>query len=192
MNTRVLGTLTMIGGLAGVLFAVRLVLWPEITSKPGDMLGQSLNLLWQLGNLCLVLGILRLNVTGTGRLARGLTYVPLATAVLGVVVTAALVVGRPLPLPIAILTILGGLAGFIIIGVLALRARRWEGWRRFVLLAYPGAYLLAGLLRLVSISLPPSLFVALASIIIGYAVLSSNPASSGETARVAVNPSPTS
>ena len=75
MNTRVLGALCIIGGAAYLITGLRFF----VAGGPiEDLLGVVLSSIWALGGICGLLGMLAARVTGTNRVVRALSYLPVA------------------------------------------------------------------------------------------------------------------
>jgi hypothetical protein len=131
-----------------------------------------------MGGLCGLLGMSMTYATGTGRIAQavlglpaiGLGLVIIDTAI-GLIASSPLSPFSDLPLPLSAVSRLLLLAGFLVVTVFVLRAKRWTGWSRFA----PPAVLLApfvGILfgSLLGIAFFQLVFIGLSWALIGLAV----------------------
>ena len=169
MNVRLLGTICILGALAIAAEGVRVLLG---RGDP-DPLTYILGLVGVVGTVCGVLGMRALRVTGSGRAGRWVLNLMLAAEVgAGFIALVSLFTGRgldPWPAMVGMVSIVAA----IVVGVLALRARQWEGWRKFAPMALPLAFVVPIVL---SIAGTPPVFLIAASVawlVIGYAVQSS-------------------
>lgn len=168
---RLMGALAMAGGLCYLVMSIAYL----VTGVEAGLFFDLLNVLWALGCLCGLAGIGLLGALGRGLFGRAALVVALlayAIAALdGVLILAGLYAGPDSPL--FAISRLGTLVGMLLVGIAALVARRWPGWRKFTPFAVPLAMpvaLLAGLAT--GGAVPITLFVGLAWLLIGYAVLS--------------------
>ncbi len=145
MNTRLLGTLCVIGSLIGLADSVRSVMNGEPLAQGlrfPDTITSISNVLGAIGALCGLLGFIALRGTGTKPIFRLLTYLPGVSYVASIILGLAVLTGL-LPLDannpvIIILASLGDLlspAAWLVIAILTIAAKSWHGWRRFVPLA---------------------------------------------------------
>lgn len=169
MNTRLLGTICILGALAIAAEGVRVLLG---RGDP-DPLTYILGLVGVVGTVCGVLGMRALQVAGSSWAGHGVLNLMLAAEVgAGFIALVSLVTGRsldPWPGVVGLVSIMAA----IVVGVLALRAGQWEGWRKFAPLALPLSLVLAIVL---SIAGTPPLFLIAASaawLVVGNAVQSS-------------------
>ncbi len=174
------GIITALGGalyfVAGLRFTADHTAYDRVTTV--------LTMVWLLGCLVGLAAIARLGVAGRGSL--GWTALALAFAGLGVVLLAWLIgfddpaaaEGGTLMAVGRVLTLLG----FLVLGIAAVRARRWTGWRRLA----PFFYLLAVVLGALSWGLAgvelTVAFIGLAWVGIGAAVATGGPNGDGRTA----------
>ena len=131
MNTRTLGTLCIVGSLIWGLDALR---WMVIGLDEFDTLGMIANAIWGAGGACAIVGMIRLNAVGANAIVRALAFVPIIGFLL-------LIVGNIMQLAGLVTTdtnMAAGLAwllqlvGTLLVAILAIAARNWQGWRRFV------------------------------------------------------------
>jgi hypothetical protein len=168
---RLMGALAMIGGLCYLVMSIAYLLTGVETGLLFDVLGT----LWSLSCLCGLVGIGLLGVLGRGLFGRvALVVALLAYAIAAldaVLILAGLYTGEGSPL--FALSRLGTLVGMLLVGIAALVAGRWPGWRKFTPFAVPLAMPLALLSGVLTSGLIPiTLFVGLAWLLIGYAVFS--------------------
>jgi hypothetical protein len=165
MNTRTLGTLCIVGGIIAVLDALRLLVFGL---PPFDTLSTIAHILWSIGSVCGLVGMIRLNVVGASAVVRALAFVPIIgflLLILGGILELATPI-TPETDPLAGIAWLVQLAGMLLIGILTIAAKTWHGWRRF-------APLLCIVLAPVALSLPRGLgtpFVFAAWVLLGYVV----------------------
>jgi hypothetical protein len=135
MNTRWLGILLVISSLIVMLNNFRTA---AIGVKPyTDTLGNVAYLLWGIGGVCGVIGLIRQNALGTNAIARAVGLLPLLGFVAFIVSSGLEVVGffrldDPLYMTLSGLAWMAVLAGMLVVGILTIAARTWRGWQRFV------------------------------------------------------------
>jgi len=172
LNARVLGTLCIIGGAAYLINGLRFFLAgvPLL-----DLLGVILSIIWAMGGICGVLGMLAARVTGTDRRVRALSYMPVAAFLSLLAGNVQQVLNPAFQFsPFILFGFLGLVAGMLVIGVLTVRASVWKGWTKvvpflpavmpFIGMAIGAAIGIAG----VNVSL-----VALSWMLLGYSVVTS-------------------
>ena len=169
---RLMGGLAMTGG---VLYAISGLFVDEAAATTPPWLSL-IGVIWALGCLCGLVGIGILGAVGRGLFGR----IALAIAVLAYAVAAldgllsAVGIFTVDTSPLFGISRLGTLVGMLLVGIAALVARRWPGWRTFSPFAVPLAVPVASGVFLVAgdsvIQVP--LFIGLAWLLIGYAVLS--------------------
>ena len=169
MNTRLVGTICILGALAVATEGVRVFLG---RGDP-DTLTYVLGLVGAMGTVCGVLGMRALRVAGSGRAGQwALNLMLAAEGGFGFIALLSLLTGRsldPWPAVVGMVSVMAA----IVVGVLALREKAWEGWRKFAPLALPLALVLAIALGIAG---TPPLFlisVSAAWLVNGYAVQSS-------------------
>jgi hypothetical protein len=168
---RLLGGLAIAGGLCYLAMGGYFL----VTGDDAGLLPNLLNVLWAVGALCGLVGIGMLGVLGRGlfgRIALALALLAYALAALdGFLILAGLFSSETSPL--FAVSRLGTLVGMLLVGIAALVARRWTGWRMLAPFAVPLAMPLAIVAGLVTGTLVPiPLFIGLAWLLIGYAVFS--------------------
>lgn len=167
---RLLGGLSFAGGLCYLVMSIGFL----VTGNETGLLFDLLNVLWALGCLCGLVGIGLLGALSRGLFGRIALAVALLAYALATLDGVLILVGiyPVIESPLFALSRLGILVGMLLVGIAALVARRWSGWRRFspfaVLLAMPLALLTGVLTGQPAITL----YVSLAWLLIGYAVLS--------------------
>jgi hypothetical protein len=135
MNTRWLGIMLVISSLIVMLNNFRTA---AIGIEPyTDTLGNVAYLLWGIGGVCGVIGLIRQNALGTNAIARAAGLLPLLGFV-AFILSSGLEVGGFIRLDDSLYMTLSGvawismLAGMLIVGILSIAARTWRGWRRFI------------------------------------------------------------
>lgn len=130
MNTRLLGTICMIGALVVTLDALR----ATAMGINIDTIGLITGTLWCIGCIAALIGLIRLNAVGSNTIARALVFLPIIGFVL-------LLLGNLLQLggaftmdnnPLADFGWLVQLPGMLVVGILVIAAKMWRGWQRFV------------------------------------------------------------
>ena len=167
---RLMGWLAVAGALCYIVGAI----W-VFRDSAETPLSSVLNLLWTLGSLCGLIGVGMLGVAGRnlfGRIALAVAMLAYALAALdGLLILIGVFTGEGSPL--FAVSRLGTLVGMTLLGVATLVARRWPGWRKFSPFAIPLAMPVALLVGLVTNgSIPIPLYIGIAWLIIGYAVIS--------------------
>ena len=167
----------LMGGLA-IAGAVCYIIGGFILLAAGDnsnFLANTLALAWTLGSICGLLGIGMLGAIGRGlfgRIALAVAILAYALAALdALLILIGIYTGEGSPL--FAISRLGTLVGMLLVGIAALVARRWPGWRKLspfaLLLALPLAIAVSATTGGV---IPIPVFICLAWLIIGYAVFS--------------------
>ena len=145
MNTRLLGTWCIIGSAIGVADGVRLVMLGEQLT-PGirtlDAITATTTVVAAIGGLCGLLGFIALRATGNNPIFRVLTYLPgvsyLATLLAGLGLLTGLLTSdadNPVVVLLALLAEPVGPAAWLVVAILTIAAKSWQGWRRLVPLA---------------------------------------------------------
>lgn len=181
LGRRLPGLAAAIGGVlyfvAGLRFTADHTAYDRVTAI--------LSVLWLIGAVVGVVGMVRLGVAGRGRFGR--IAAALAFAGLGVVLLAWLTdFDDPAAAEDGALMAVGRvltLLGFLCLGIATVRARRWSGWRRLA----PFFYLLAVVLgalswALAEVELTVAL-IGLAWVGIGAAIATNGPDTDGHPAR---------
>jgi hypothetical protein len=131
MNSRFLGIAMIIG--------VLLIFADSLTNGPvqGVTSTELTYMLFGIGGMCGIVGLIKLNALGQNTVARALGFVPLigfAAFILG----SALTLGGLIAPSDTLYNILASvgwimmLVGMLIVGIMTIAAKEWHGWRRFV------------------------------------------------------------
>jgi hypothetical protein len=184
MNTRLLGTLCIIGSLIGMADATRnLLMGQQMVDglRQLDAISSIAMVLAAIGGLCGVLGLVALRATGSNPVFRLLTYLPGISYVAMMFAGLGLFTGllktdadNPVVLVAYILgDILNPLA-WIVVSILTIAAKSWQGWRRFaplaIVLAFPLGIVASGVIGLVGAF---GIVNYAAVVLLGYALQSS-------------------
>jgi hypothetical protein len=173
MKIRILGTLCVIGSVLQVMDGIR---WATFHITSGDSLSLIIDILFSIGALCALWGLLILEVTGTKRIFQVLTVIPMIGFLANMVNDFQQLAKVALPDdPLSIVGGLLSLLGLLVVGILTIAAKRWMGWRRFTPLIVSLAFPLAILVRsMIHTTGTISIFMGSAMVLFGYAVLSSS------------------
>jgi len=134
MNTRLLGVLCIVGSAVGALDGVRTIVLGGSVSDPFDTISLVAGIVWAIGTIAGLLGLIRLNVIGSNALVRALGFIPIIGFGLQILANILQIVGvlttanNPLAGIASILQIIG----MLIVGILTIAARTWRDWRRFL------------------------------------------------------------
>src|SRR5688500_570853 len=129
MNNRLLGTLCMLGGAVALMDAIR---WGVLGLSVNDTVTQTSFIVWAIGSIAGLLGLIFLNVVGSSPVTRALALLPvLGFALLGAtsLLQLAGLVGNDHPI-FGIAWLLE-VAGMVLVAILTLAAKTWRDWRRF-------------------------------------------------------------
>jgi hypothetical protein len=166
----------LMGGLA-IAGAVCYIIGGFILLAAGDnsnFLANTLALAWTLGSICGLLGIGMLGAIGRGlfgRIALAVAILAYALAALdALLILIGIYTGEGSPL--FAISRLGTLVGMLLVGIAALVARRWPGWRKLSPFALLLALPLAIVVGVATGGIPIPVFIGLAWLFIGYAVFS--------------------
>lgn len=130
MNPRILGTICVIGGAAYLIQGLRFAV---LGSYVPDLLGVVLSGIWALGAICGVLGMIALRATGTNRVVRIISYLPIAGFLLILASNLYWVMNPDVQFnPLGVFGFLGVLVGLLLNGFFTLRANVWSGWKKAV------------------------------------------------------------
>ena len=131
MNTRLLGSILIVASLIAMLEALR-----QRAPETGDTLSRIVFILWCIGGIAGVVGLIRLNALGTNATMRAAAFLPIIGFVAGILGDGLNLIGGETAQPVtsailgfAWITILGGM---LVVGILTIAAKSWQGWRRFV------------------------------------------------------------
>jgi len=179
MNTRVLGTLCIIGGLAYTVTAIYSAIAGRSESLSFDLVGQLLSLAWIVGAICGWLGFILIRGTGNNIAVRFLSFVPIVGLTLVFVISLyALLTGvNPFSMPFVGIGLIVELVGIVLNTIFAIATRALSGWRKFaplgVLLGVVLGGVISGLTQGAFLGIPLGLGIAYA--ILGYAVQTAAP-----------------
>ena len=179
MNTRLLGTLGMIGGLAYVVMAGFSAIVP-ISFTDFNFPAQLLHIVWAAGAICGWLGFIAIRGTGQNIAVRFLSFLPIVGLSLILVAAVYALINRfaPYSVPLGGVGIALELIGIVLNTIFAIATRALTGWRKFAPLFVLCSVVLGGLIMGLTngsvLGLPLCLGFAYA--ILGYAVLSAEPA----------------
>lgn len=137
MNTRLLGTVCMVGALAVIVDGVRLTLTGTPSAQFGDRLTGLAFVLYGIGGICGIVGLLKLNALGMKVTARAMGFLPMigfAAFILGDGLRAADLTTADAPITNVLTSVawITLLTGMLVVGILTIAAKSWRGWRRFV------------------------------------------------------------
>ena len=130
MNTRVLGSILIIGSMTIFVNDLRNTTLADPTSTIALMV-------WCIGGVCGLIGLIRLNALGSNAVSRALGFLPVL-GFLTIIVADSLrlagysILGDRLNNVLAAVGWLLVLGGMLIVGILTIAAKNWKGWRRFV------------------------------------------------------------
>ena len=180
LDSRGLGFACVVGSSIAVADGVRLIVTRH-QDIPGfrdiDTVSALAQMMWALGMASAFLGLLALHVTGDRAVNRWLTCVPVVGSALSAIGFVLLIAGVPTARNIpAIVGQILFMLGLLIVTIVVLVVRRWDGWRRFapllVLLAIPVGAMLVELTKLDGVFIAVN---AAASALLGYAVGTTKP-----------------
>jgi hypothetical protein len=167
---RLMGMLAIGGGVLYIASAFVLL----ATDNDSDALAGSMSVFWALGAIAGLVGIGMIGAAGRGLLGR----IALAIAVLAYAIAAldgilfSAGVYEPEDSVLFAISRLGSLIGMLLLGFATVAARVWPGWRRFAPFAVPLALPVAIVASVIFDSGVMPLFIGLAWLVIGYAVVS--------------------
>jgi hypothetical protein len=136
MKTRWLGIALLVGSLVVMLNQFR-----ETAASGGnpasDILGSAAYVVWGIGGVCGILGLMQLSALGSNAVARALGFLPLLGFAGFVVADGLKALGlldssNALYMTVISVAWLAVLAGMLIVGILTIAAKTWKGWRRFL------------------------------------------------------------
>ena len=135
MNTRWLGTIfivcTLILMLSGILQTALGL------GEADNNISEIAYMIWGIGGVCCIVGLIRLNALGSNAVARALGFLPMigfaALALQGGLKVAGFITpGTPVAFALTGFAWIAFLAGMLVVGILTIAAKSWRGWRRFV------------------------------------------------------------
>jgi hypothetical protein len=174
MNTRLLGTICIIGSILAVLNAFRV----SALGQDFDTIDLIVGSFWAVGGIAALVGMIQLSAVGSNTVVRALAFVPIIGFVLlilaNIIQAAGLVTTDTNTL--AGIGWLAQLAGMVLVGILTIAAKSWQGWRRFVplltIVLVPVGFGLGSAIDNLSLGAP---IVYLAWILLGYVVVTAEP-----------------
>ena len=171
---RLMGGLAMAGAICYIIGGFILLATGSLDGDNSNFLANTLALAWTLGSICGLLGIGMLGAIGRGlfgRIALAVAILAYALAALdALLILIGIYTGEGSPL--FAISRLGTLVGMLLVGIAALVARRWPGWRKLSPFALLLALPLAIVVGVATGGIPIPVFIGLAWLIIGYAVFS--------------------
>jgi hypothetical protein len=134
MSNRWLGVLLILGTLFVMVSGFR------VTEGLGDTFTMLAYLLWGIGGVAGIIGLIRTNALGANVTARALGFIPLlgfATFVVSESMRLANLMTADDSLFLVLATIgwISMLVGMLVVGIITIAAKAWRGWRRYVPLA---------------------------------------------------------
>ena len=183
MSTRVLGSILIVGSLAVALNSFR-------SSDAFDLISSIALMLWCIGGVFGLIGMLRLNALGQNPVARAFGFLPIlgfVTILLADSLRLAGVypMGTPVNNALAAIGWIAILAGMLVVGIITIAAKTWTGWRRFVpLLIIVFIPVSLGLGSLIGDMQVSGAVAYLAWIVLGYVIATGSPV---QELRAAVN-----
>lgn len=176
MNHRSLGIICIIGSVIWVVDNIR---WIVLGLTEFDMIATSVNMIWAIGGICALVGMIRLNVVGENPITRALACVPIIGFVALFLGGIMLLAGYDTVITNTLIGIgwLLQAAGMVIVGILTIAAKTWQGWRRFVpllcIVIIPVGFALGAIAGNTALAVP---LVAVTWVLLGYAVTTAEPA----------------
>lgn len=179
MSTRFLGILCIAGNVIAVAAA-----WVQLVVGAGSQPGDDIfGLLWGLGVLAGLVGLIQGDAVGSNPVVRAVAFLPIIAVVMAIGIGIAVRFGAATYDSIlGTFGYFGWLAGMVLLSILTIAAKTWQGWRRFaplfvLVMAFfvqPGINTAGGL---TPISLALGYTVGLASwALLGYVVATAEPA----------------
>jgi hypothetical protein len=135
MNNRLLGAILIAGTLIVIFDSLRTAGLPP--DAPSDSISNLAQTLWSISGVFGIAGLIRSGALGHSPVARALGFLPMFGFALlfldGVLDVAGVAAeGTALESGLATLAWVSLLAGMLVVGILTIAARSWQGWRRFV------------------------------------------------------------
>jgi hypothetical protein len=184
MNTRSLGVLCMVGSGLILLDAARMAALGYDSTADFSTLNLVAGSLWAVGGIAGLLGLIRLNVLGANPVVRALGFIPIIGFGLLIVANILQMAGvfnteNNTPAGIGWLV---QMSGMVLVGILTIAVKAWDGWKRFVpLLAVvlaPLGFALGSLMGDLNLGVMPVYGVW---VLLGYLVSTSDPAPARHT-----------
>lgn len=138
MNTRFLGTLCIAGTLAILIDGFRLT---ALGLENLDRVSSLAYMLWSIGGICAIVGLIKLNALGSNTVMRALAFLPIIGFVIFILMDGFKASGM-LTQDSVYNSLVGIgwivlLAGMLVVGILVIAAKAWRGWQRFIPLLTP-------------------------------------------------------
>jgi hypothetical protein len=180
MNIRVLGTLCLIGNGIWVLDSIR---W-FFRGFGWDTIDVVVSIICAIGSICGILGLIALKATGPHPILRPLSYLP----ILGFLFTIAITFGNNQDVVSQLIAFFIQAGGMALVTILTLITKSWAGWRKLTplltVLAWPIGWAAQSLLG--NPAGLGNLIMGAAWVLLGYAILSSPPATPTASTRTAM------
>lgn len=129
MNTRLLGILCIAGTVIALVAALGQVALDDSAGTLGDLV----LLVWGLGAIAGLVGLIQGNAVGSNPMVRAVAFLPIIALVLNILALIAKIAGTGTSDNILfIVGYFGTLAGLVLVSILTIAAKTWQGWRRFV------------------------------------------------------------
>ncbi len=177
MNTRWLGTIFVVCTLILMLSGFR-------TTALGldDNISEIAYMIWGIGGVCCIVGLIRLNALGSNVVARALAFLPMigfATLTLGGGLKVAGFITPRTQVAFALTGVawIAMMVGMLVVGILTIAAKSWRGWRRFVpLLTIALAPVVFGIGQLIGNEYIGTAIGYALWVLLGYVIASAEPA----------------
>lgn len=190
MNTRWMGALLSIGAVAVMINGFRTA-GVGSNSPIIDLYSSLAYVIWGIGGICGVVGLIRSNALGSNAIARAVGFLPLigfACFVLGdgLRILGFLNTTDSLYNVFAAIAWIAMLAGMLVVGILTIAAKTWRGWRRFAPLLTIVMFPIAmGIGQATGNMVIGALLGWLPWVLLGYVILSIEIVPSGQSAAIA-------
>jgi hypothetical protein len=181
MNNRILGTILIAGTVIVMLDGLRTA--GADPDAPLDAISNLVLTIWSLSGVCGITGLIRSGALGQSPVARALGFLPMLgfflLFLMGILELAGVLVPETAQWSaMATLGWVSLLAGMLVVGILTIAAKNWQGWRRFVpLLTALGAPIALAIGSATNWSVTYTGILAYAMyILLGYVIASAEPA----------------
>lgn len=134
MSTRLLGISCIIGSVIILLDSLRQA---ALGIDDFDTISRIAGILWAIGGIAAVIGMIQLNAVGSNTVVRALAFTPIIGFLLLILANIMQLAGMVTTENSTVAGIgwLLQLAGMVLVGILTIAAKTWTGWRRFIPLA---------------------------------------------------------
>lgn len=131
MSTRLLGTICIVGSVIALLDAFRQA---SQGTNSFDTINLIAGIIFGIGGIAGLVGMIRLNAVGSNTVVRALTFIPIIGIVLLILANILQLAGvfATANNTLAGIGWLALLAGMVVVGILTIAAKTWQGWQRFV------------------------------------------------------------